>query len=180
MGRVSVVGSAGSGKTTFGRALAAAMDVPFLELDSVFHLPGWQELPDDAFRARVAEFTEAAADGWVIDGNYTIVQRSEVWPRADTVIWLDLPRHRVMRQVIGRSVRRSVRREELWNGNRERLRNLVAWDPEKSIIRWAWTNYHRFEAKWADATTDPRWANLDFRRLRSRTEADRLIEELSR
>jgi hypothetical protein len=85
-----------------------------------------------------------------------------------------------MRQVIGRSIRRSVGREELWNGNRERLRNLLAWDPEKSIIRWAWTNYDRFAVKWADATAEPRWAHLEFRRVRSRAEAERLLAELSR
>ena len=175
-----MVGSAGSGKTTFGRALAEAMQVPYLELDSVFHLPGWQELPDEAFRARVAEFADAATEGWVIDGNYTVVQRSAIWPRADRVVWLDLPRRQVMRQVIGRSLRRSIGRQELWNGNRERLRDLVAWDPETSIIRWAWTNFDRFEAKFDDARADPVWAHLDFRRVRSRAEADRLIVDLSR
>lgn len=177
MRRVSVVGSSGSGKSTFGRALADAMDVPFLELDSVFHQPGWRELPTDDFRERVAGFA-AASDGWVIDGNYSKVQHPVVWPRADTVIWLDVPRARVMRQVVGRSVRRVVTRQELWNGNRERVRNLLAWDPEKSIIRWAWTRHHTFAAKFDAGRTDPRWSHLDFVRVRSRREAEALIEQV--
>lgn len=179
MQRVSVVGSSGSGKSTFGRALADAMGVPFLELDSVFHQPGWQELPTDEFRSRVAEFADAT-DGWVIDGNYSKVQHPVVWPRADTVIWLDVPRARVMFQVVSRSVRRVVTRQELWNGNREELRNLVAWDPEKSIIRWAWTNHHRYQTKFDDGRTDPRWAHITFVRVRTRRDAARLIEEISR
>jgi adenylate kinase family enzyme len=72
MRRVSVVGAPGSGKTTIGRRLAARLDVPFIELDAIYHQPGWTELPRDEFRARVSEL--AAVDGWVVDGNYSVVQ----------------------------------------------------------------------------------------------------------
>lgn len=173
-----MVGNSGSGKSTLARRLAEAMDVPLLELDSVFHQPGWQELPTDEFRARVADF--AAGDAWVIDGNYSVVQQPCVWPRADTVVWLDLPRHLVIRQVAGRSIRRVVRREELWNGNRERVRNLLAWDPETSIIRWSWTSHHKYRAKYDDGRVDPRWSHITFIRLGSHAEAAELVAEVSR
>jgi adenylate kinase family enzyme len=39
--RVSILGTSGSGKTTLARRLAAALDLPHLELDAVFHQPGW-------------------------------------------------------------------------------------------------------------------------------------------
>ncbi len=42
-----------------------------------------------------------AGESWVIDGNYSAV-RHLVWSRADTVIWFDLPRRIVMRQVVAR------------------------------------------------------------------------------
>ena len=116
--RVSVVGNSGSGKTTLGAALGRAMGVPHLELDSVFHQPDWEPLDRDEFRRRVGEFV--AADRWVVDGNYSSV-RDLIWARADTVVWLDLPRHRVMRQILWRTIRRVALRKELWNGNRERL-----------------------------------------------------------
>jgi adenylate kinase family enzyme len=45
MRRVSVVGNSGSGKTTFAAELAWRMGVPCLELDAVFHQPGWVPLP---------------------------------------------------------------------------------------------------------------------------------------
>jgi hypothetical protein len=48
-----------------------------------------------------------------------------IWARADTVIWLDPPRRTVMRRVIWRTIRRVAGRAELWNGNRERWRNLL-------------------------------------------------------
>jgi adenylate kinase family enzyme len=67
--RVSVVGTSGAGKSTLARALAGALDAEFLELDSVFHQPGWVPLPREEFRRRVA--AAVAGERWVIDGNYT-------------------------------------------------------------------------------------------------------------
>ena len=86
----------------------------------------------------MAEF--AAGDAWVIDGNYSAVQ-DLVWARADTVVWLDPSRARVMRQLVRRTLRRMARRTELWNGNRESWSNLFRADPEESILRWAWTQH---------------------------------------
>ncbi len=118
MRRVSVVGNSGSGKSTLARELALVLGVPYVELDSLFHQPGWVPLAEDEFRRVVG--AAAAVDGWVMDGNYSAV-RPIVWTRADTVVWLDLPRRTVMRQVVWRTVRRAVTRQELWNGNREPL-----------------------------------------------------------
>ena len=94
-----------------------------LELDGVFHQPGWTELPMKEFRRRVSEFV-TESDGWVVDGNYSTV-RDLVWGRADTVVWFDLPRYEVMRRLSWRTARRGVLRMELWNGNRETLRKLL-------------------------------------------------------
>ena len=160
------------------RQLARTLGVPCLELDAVRHQAGWQELPDNEFIERVAAF--ATQDQWVIDGNYREVRELVVWPRADVVVWLDLPRRTVMRQVVWRTLRRAVLREELWNGNRERWRNLVAWDPHKSIIRWAWTHYPVVQARYSAASTDPRWAALPFVRIRSRREAAAFLSGVAR
>jgi adenylate kinase family enzyme len=126
MQRVSVVGNSGSGKTTIAAELARLIGAPHLELDSVFHQPGWVPLPEPEFRTRVTELI--AAPRWVVDGNYSAV-RDLVWSRADTVVWLDLPRWQVMRQVVGRTVRRAARRAELWNGNVEPWSNFLHLDP---------------------------------------------------
>ena len=172
-----MVGNSGAGKSTVGRALADALGVPFVELDSIYHQPGWRELPADEFVARTREL--AAQDGWVIDGNYSLVREPVVWPRADTVVWLDLPRHRVMRQVTWRSVRRVALRQELWNGNRERVRNLVGfWKPEESMIAWAWTRHGVYRERYGRITDDPRWAHLDVVRLTSRNDVARLLAQV--
>jgi adenylate kinase family enzyme len=162
--RISVVGNSGSGKTTVAAALAAALGIPHLELDSVFHQPGWVPLPEEEFRRRVAEFV--AARRWVTDGNYSSVQ-DLIWARADTVVWLDPPRYRVMRQVIWRTLRRATLRVELWNGNREPWSNFLRADPEESVIAWAWTKHHKIRQRYECARADPANAHLAFIRLRT-------------
>jgi adenylate kinase family enzyme len=157
--RISVVGISGAGKTTLARQLAAALGIPHLELDSVFHQRGWQPLPLEDFRARVAEF--AVGDAWVIDGNYSRVQ-DLVWARADTVVWLDPPRWRVMTQLVPRTLGRMVRRTELWNGNRESWTGLFRADPEQSILGWAWTRHGPTRERYRRARADPANARLRF------------------
>jgi adenylate kinase family enzyme len=162
--RVSVVGTSGAGKSTLAAQLAGSLGVPFLELDSVYHQPGWEPLPLPEYRARVAE--TAAGDAWVIDGNYHAV-RDIVWARADTVVWLDLPRRTVMRRIIWRTLRRVAGRIELWNGNRERWRNFFTLDPKESVIMWAWTRHGVYRARYAAAMADPAHSGLRFVRLTS-------------
>ena len=172
--RVSVVGTSGSGKSTLARELAEILGVPHLELDAVHHQPGWAPLPTDEFRRIVA--ARAAAGGWVIDGNYGRV-RDLVWARADTVVWLDLPKRTVMRQVVWRTLRRVALRRELWNGNRERWRNFLTWNPEQSVISWAWHKHAPDHAKYAAAAADPASAHLRFIRLASRRDVARFLDD---
>lgn len=174
--RISVVGNSGSGKSSFAGRLAERLDVPHVELDAIFHQPGWQPLDTDEFRRRVDGLTRA--DGWVVDGNYGAVL-GLVWDRAETVVWLDVPRAVVMRQVTGRTLRRMLRREVLWNDNREPWSNLFRWDPEHSIIRWAWTRHRTYRERYAAAMNDPRWTHLRFVRLRSHEEAQRFLGSLA-
>lgn len=172
MRRVSVVGNTGSGKSTVAWALAARLDVPWVELDAIYHQPGWQPLPAQEFRARVA--AAVAADSWVVDGNYSVVQ-DLVWARADTVVWVDSPRWTVMGQLLWRSLNRAALRTTLWNGNREQWRNLFTLNPEHSAIAWAWSQHGVYRHRYSAATTDPGWAHLRFVPLRSRADQRQLL-----
>jgi adenylate kinase family enzyme len=173
--RISVVGNAGSGKTTAAVVLARQLDAPHIELDAIYHQPGWQALPIEQFRLRVAEKT--AGDRWVIDGNYSVV-RDLIWARADTVVWVDPPRRTVMRRVLSRTVTRVVRHTELWNGNRERWHNLLSVDPSASIVVWAWSNHQKSRQRYASAMADPALAHLRFVRIASGHDLALLLTEL--
>jgi len=173
--RVSVIGNSGSGKTTLGRQLAQTLGVPFVELDGIFHQPGWTELPREQFRERVSEVV--AGDGWVIDGNYSAV-RDLVWERADTVVWLTLPRWLVTARVLGRTIGRGVRRVELWNGNREELRNLFSRDPMQSIVLYTFRYHHEGIERFEQRVADPAHAHLQVVRLRSPREVRTFLDQV--
>jgi adenylate kinase family enzyme len=159
-----VVGTSGSGKSRLGAAAARRLGIPHLQLDSIHHLAGWQQAPDQEFLAALDRFvTGPGRDGWVIDGNY---QSRTGHLEPDLVVWLDHPRGLVMAQLVGRTLRRGVRREELWNGNRERPRTWLSRDPEQNIVLWAWVTHGRYRAGYeaAMAAAAVPWVRLSGRR----------------
>jgi predicted kinase len=86
--RILVLGRTGSGKTTLAGQLAAALGVPHVELDALYFGANFSTVPLPVLRERTS--AAIAAERWVTDGNKSAV-RDLVWPRADTVIWLDYP-----------------------------------------------------------------------------------------
>jgi adenylate kinase family enzyme len=125
----------GAGKTTLASRVAALLDIPHIEIDALFHGAGWT--PRDSFESEVHRFS--AGSCWVTEWQYSQV-RAILARRADLLVWLDLPRALVMRQVIRRTVRRRLSRQVLWNGNREPPLWTILTDPEH-IVRWAWTTH---------------------------------------
>jgi adenylate kinase family enzyme len=135
--RVLVAGTSGAGKTTLASRVAALLDIPHIEIDALFHGPGWT--PRDSFESDVHKFS--AGPCWVTEWQYSQV-RAVLAQRADLVVWLDLPLALVMRQVIQRTVRRRLARQVLWNGNREPALWTILRDREH-IVRWAWSTHHK-------------------------------------
>jgi adenylate kinase family enzyme len=161
--RVLVAGGSGSGKTTLSDRIGSRLGVRHVEIDALHHGPGW--VPRPTFVAEVEAFS--AEPEWVTEWQYSVV-RPLLAERADLVVWLDLPRSVVMRQVTRRTLRRWVRREELWNGNREPAPWRILTDPEY-VVRWAWNTHHLVEQR-VDAllAEDP---SRPVVRLRSHAEA---------
>jgi adenylate kinase family enzyme len=129
MRRVLVIGSGGSGKTTFARQLAARTGLPLIHLDAHFWRPNWQPRPDDEWAAIVRELI--SRDRWIMDGNYggTLDQRLEA---CDTVFFLDMPRSQCMARVLRRQFRNWGRaREEMPEGCAERF--------SLEFLAWIWT-----------------------------------------
>jgi hypothetical protein len=81
----------------------------------------------------------------------------------------------VLRRIVGRTFARTILRTTLWNGNRERWRNLTTLDPEQSAIAWSWTHHATYRERYGGAVEDPAWAHCRFVRLRSAREVDAFL-----
>ena len=165
--RVLVAGPSGSGKTMLARRVAQVVQAPHTEIDGLFHGAGWTER--ESFAADVRRVT--ARPSWVTEWQYAQV-RALLADRADLLVWLDLPRHVVMRQVVGRTLRRRLRNEELWNGNTEPPLWTFLTDREH-IVRWAWST-HDLTAERVSELRQRR-PDLPVVRMRSRTDTERWL-----
>ncbi|MFZ3495536.1 adenylate kinase [Streptomyces sp. 5.8] len=166
MQRVLVVGISGAGKSTLARELGRLLALPSHEMDELhFSGPGWAVSPSYVTDlARIAE-----GDRWILDSHGPEAAREVLWRRADTVVWLDQPRRTVMRRVLVRSLRRSLLRERLFGGNRERWREWLLADHP---ARWAWSQYGARRAEIGALAGDARFAPLRVVRLRSSKAAE--------
>lgn len=171
--RVLVVGISGAGKSTLARELGGRLGVPYHEMDALyFDGPGWAV--SGTFVRDVAGIADST--GWVIDSFGYPEVRDLLWTRADTIVWLDYPRRVVMPRVLRRSLRRTVRRERLFGGNRE---TWAGWLRRDHPAWWAWSQHGARRADIARRThsaefaplrvlrfTDPRDAATWLRRVR--------------
>ncbi len=165
MQRVLVVGTSGCGKTTVAEEIARHFRLPHIELDELFWKPGWGRSTDDEFCAKLERAT--AGDRWVVDGNYFYKLGGELWRRADTVVWLDLPLPKILWRAAKRTVTQALTRKRLWSGNRERLSHL--WR-RGFIMRWAMQSHPENRVRYEKAINDPRNTHITFVRLRSSQE----------
>jgi adenylate kinase family enzyme len=139
--RILVAGTSGAGKTTVARALSDRLRIPHVDIDGLYHGPGWVPRPE--FDADVAAFV--ATDTWVTEWQYSAA-RPLLLARADLLVWLDLTRPQVLAQLVPRTLRRRLRRVELWNGNVEPPLWTILTERDH-ILRWAWRTHPKTAAR---------------------------------
>ena len=180
--RIHVVGNSAAGKSTLGARLSRALGGPFVDLDALNWLPGWVGLNDtdpDELERRMAVAT--AGDEWVVAGSYMSFSQRVFWPRAQTVIWLDLPRPQLVARVLKRSWRRHRSQELLWGTNREKFwPQLMLWRKEDSLVWWILSQHARKRAQMLANMTDPRWSHIRFVRLTSSAEVEGFARSIER
>ena len=100
--RILIVGPSGAGKSTLAVEVAARLGLPLIHLDRYYWQPGWVATPEPEWRVIVSELV--ARPAWVMDGNFGESFDLRL-PRADLIVFLDLPRRitiaRVLRRIIG-------------------------------------------------------------------------------
>ncbi len=163
-----MAGGSGAGKSTVAAAVAARLGLPYVELDSLFHGPGWVPRPE--FAADAAAL--AAGEVWVTEWQYSLA-RPVLLARAELLVWLDLPRWRVMVQLVARTLRRRATGAQLWNGNVEPPLRTVLTDRDH-LLRWAWRTHPDTARRIATARAQGRCPPVV--RLRSRAEIRAWLE----
>ncbi len=126
--KILVIGSAGSGKSTFSKSLGEITNIPVIHLDKEYWLPNWTRPDIEMWKKRVETLTMGKS--WIIDGNYgsTLDLRLK---RADLVIFLDYKRFVCIKGVIKRSLnKKEHKRIDQASGCTEKF--------DLDFIKWVW------------------------------------------
>ncbi len=171
LARVAVVGTSGSGKTTFARRLAGVLGTHAVELDALYWSAGWTRRPDFP----QAVLAAAQQPRWVIDGNYSSV-RDIVWRRCTAIVWLDYSFVRVFSRALHRTLRRVAIRERVHDGeNRETIRSTL-FDVETPL--WLVVRTHgKRRREFPELFARPQYRHAAVIQLRAPAAAERFLAE---
>ena len=169
--RVAIAGVSGAGKTTLATRLSFVAGIPHTELDALHWGPDWTTRPE--FMDDVRELV--ARDRWITEWQYRAA-RATVIERATLLVWLDVPFSTTLARAVRRTVRRRIRDEELWNGNREPGIRHAVLRPD-GVIRWAISTRRKYRA--LVAATRAKRPELPVLRLRTQRDVEALIDAVS-
>ena len=165
--RLAIAAAPGAGKTTLARRLAPLLRAEAIELDEVAHGPNWTIRPE--FVADVEAFTRR--ERWITEWQYDEA-RPVIAARADTLVWLDLPRRVIMRRLVRRIVADRRSKRVLWAGNVEPPLWTVLVEPNH-MIRWGYRSIRLVRQQVAEA--ERQYPRLRVVRLRSQRDIDAFV-----
>jgi len=169
MQRILVMGSSGSGKSTFSKRLSKITGIPLVSLDALFWKPGWVEGDRAEFRQHLIEAVRKPR--WIMDGNYTSHLVDERRDVSDTVIWFDLPRRTCLLGILMRIAKGYGHvRSEMAEGCPEKI--------DFEFFRYVWTFRSKQRPKllaWFDGLRP----DQSFVVFTSRDQADRYLIDLA-
>jgi adenylate kinase family enzyme len=143
-------------------------------MDALFWGPDWSQRPYDELRPIVDEATDDT--DWVVDGNYSRT-RDIIWPKADTLVWLDYPLTLIMWRLWWRTLRRVFLRERLWNDNRERFWSQFL--TRDSLFLWVLKKYWVYRREYPELLLQPEYSHLAVAHLRSAKETELWLQQLT-
>ncbi|MEL6686754.1 MAG: adenylate kinase [Pseudomonadota bacterium] len=161
--KVIISGPSCTGKTTLGLQLADKLNRPQIDLDDFHFLPNWVCKDPKLFVSEVNSAVDQH-ESWIVSGGYHSKLKATLWPKADTIIWLDLPLHIILTRYFKRTYRRVRFQEPCCGENYETLGHVIFKDnmllhilktygPRKE--RLADWRYNRFADKQWIVPTNP-------------------------
>jgi len=162
--RINVVGTSGSGKSTFSKLLAERLTIRYIEMDALFWKKDWQQSNDEEFFTKLNDCLDD--EHWVLDGNYSRTTPIK-WAKVNTIIWLDYSFIRTIYQVTKRSINRALNQKEIWSGtgNKESLKK--SFFSRDSIIHWAMITYFNNKRRYQKIMKAEELQHIEFIRLTS-------------
>lgn len=88
--KILILGSPGSGKSTFANKLGVKSNIPVLHLDTIFWKKNWELEKNLIFLEKLSLFMKQ--DQWIIDGNHCLSSYPQRFDQADTIILLNMNR----------------------------------------------------------------------------------------
>ncbi len=168
---ICVIGTSGSGKTTFARVLAEKIGGDHIELDALYHGPNWSEPTEEEFTARIRNAMKS--ERWIIDGNY--ISRASQLQYADLIVWLDYSFVRVLSRIARRTLKRLITNEELWNGNKESWRLALT---KNGMIYWVLHTYSRRRREFP-VMLSSKYSHIAQQRFQRPRDADEWLRSIS-
>jgi adenylate kinase family enzyme len=169
MHRVAILGAGGAGKTELAWEISRRTGLPVVHLDVLFWRRGWTPAPPEDFLRDLR--AAIAGERWILDGNFLSAEPVPTrFDRADTVIFVDLPRRTCLRRALWRLVRdRRCRRSDLPEECAEGF--------DLDFLRWIW-RYSRDDRPQVLRMLDGLNGRAVVRHLRSRSDVRRYVSTL--
>jgi len=126
--KIIIIGSGGSGKSTFARELGKKLDLPVIHLDSEFWKPGWVMPEREEWLKKLENLLSEPK--WIAEGNYKSSLEFRL-NKADAVIFLDFKRSVCIYRVIKRYLKyRRTTRPDMAEGCGEQI--------DLEFAKWLW------------------------------------------
>jgi len=155
--KIIITGTSCTGKTTLGKKLSEQTGLKQIDLDDLHFLPNWVMKEPELFIADV----QAAIDGqneWIVSGSYQSKLKDNLWPKANIIIWLDLPLRTILSRYIRRTYRRVVHKEVCCGENYETLSHVLFKDNMLiHIMKTYWARKRRLALWRTEVFPDKIW-----------------------
>ena len=155
--RIIITGTSCTGKTTLGRQLSDTLDLVQIDLDDLHFRPNWVMKDSVTFIADVDNAVQAQ-DEWIVSGSYQSKLKESLYPKANIIIWLDLPLRTILGRYFKRTFRRVIHKEQCCGENYETLGHVLFKDNMLAhIFKTYWARKDRLAHWRTDVFADKFW-----------------------